>query len=112
MLNLLGVVILLGGLGGATFIWCTAEQIERQTRASGANAPGADSITQPHSPEDSRRYTHDVELYYGETGLLMNNWRRWWEETRQGKPFAYTIAVTSLAVASGLLYVGSAPRPR
>lgn len=111
MLNLLGVMILLSGLGSATFIWCTQDQIERQTRAAQTNAIGSASMTQPLSPEDSRRYTHDLEMSYGETGLLMDKWRRWWDELTHGKPLAETIAVASLVIASGLLYAGAVRRP-
>ena len=58
MLKVLGVVILVSGLGSATSIWLTQDRIDRQQSAGDA------SITGPLSPEDSRRYAHDVELYY------------------------------------------------
>ena len=99
MLNLLGVIILVGGLSTATSIWLAQDRIDRQRTAEGTDIPG------PPSPDDSRRYTHDVELYYGETGLLMDKWRRWWEEWTQGKPLAKVIAVASVVLASGLFYV-------
>jgi hypothetical protein len=111
MLNLLGVLILLGGLGSATFIWCAQDQIERQVQAAQKNGQVSGSSAQPLSPEDSRRYTHDVELYYGETGLLMDKWSRWWNELTHGKPLAEIIAVASLVVASALLYAASPRRP-
>jgi hypothetical protein len=111
MLNLLGVLILLGGLGSATFIWCAQDQIERQALAAQKNGQGSGTSAQPLSPEDSRRYTHDMEMYYGETGLLMDKWSRWWNELTHGKPLAETIAVASLVVASALLYA-AAPRRR
>jgi hypothetical protein len=104
-------MILLSGLGSATFIWCTQDQVERQARAAQTNKLGSGGMTQPLSPEDSRRYTHDVEMYYGETGLLMDKWERWWDELTRGKPLAEIIAVASLVVASGLLYAGAARRP-
>ena len=111
MLNLLGVLILLGGLGSATFIWCVQDQIERQALAAQTNGQGPGSSAQPLAPEDSRRYTHDVEMYYGETGILMDKWSRWWNELTHGKPLAETIAFSSLIVASGLLYATSPRRP-
>ena len=98
LLNLLGVIILLSGLGGATSIWLAQDRIDRQMAAGGTDATG------PLSPEDSRRYTHDVEMYYGETGMLMDKWERWWERMTHGKPLAETMAVVSLAAAGGLFY--------
>ena len=64
-------------------------------------------MTEPLSPEDSRRYTHDVEVYYGETGLLMEKWQRSLEEWTQGKPLAKLIAAGSLILATGLFYAGA-----
>jgi len=101
MLIVLGLVILVGGLSPAASIWLAQDRIDRQRSAGGTDIPG------PLSPEDSRRYTHDVELYYGETGLLMDKWRRWWEEWTQGKPLAKVIAVASLILASGLFYAAA-----
>ncbi len=97
-LNLVGVVILGAGLSTAASIWLTQDRIERQRSA------GDSSMTGPLAPEDSRRYTRDVEIYYGETGLLMEKWRRWLEEWTQGKPLAEVIAVASLILAGGLFY--------
>lgn len=103
-LILLGVVILLGGLGSSVSIWRAQDRIERQASARQMNDPGSVNIIQPLSPDDSRRYTRDVELYYGKTGVLLDKWTRWLEKMTQGKPLARTIAVASLLLASGLFY--------
>jgi hypothetical protein len=107
--SLLALIVLIGGLSSAASIWLAQDRIDRQSRAEGANTTG------PLSPEDSRRYTHDVEMYYGETGLLMDKWKRWLEKMTQGKPLATTIAVVSLALAVGLFYAaakrGNPPKP-
>ena len=108
LVNLLGLVILLGGLGSATFIWCEQDQMERRMNAAPLNEGDSASTAQPLSPEDSRRYTHDVEMSYGQTGLLVDKWKRWWAEWTHGKPLAKTIAVASLIMASGLFYAGAA----
>jgi hypothetical protein len=110
MLNLLGVMILVVGFGSATAIWRAQDQIDRQTNAGGTNDPGSAEIRGPLSPDDSRRYTHDVEVYYGKTGLLMDKWMRWLEELTRGKPLAKTIAVASLIVASWVFYVATGHR--
>jgi hypothetical protein len=93
MLKLLAVIVLAVGLGSAASIWLAQDRIDRQTSAAGADVSG------PLSPDDSRRYTHDVEVYYGETGLLMDKWERWLGAMTRGKPLATTIAVVSVGAA-------------
>jgi len=100
-LRLLGMTILVAGLSSAASIWLAQDRIDRQKRVEGMNA------AEPLSPEDSRRYTHDVELYYGETGMLMEKWKRCFAEMTHGKGLAGTIAVASLVVGSGLFYVAA-----
>ena len=90
-LNWLGLLILLVGLGSARVIWENQDRIDRQDREG----------TTALAPEDSRRYSHDVEQYYGETGLLVDKWRGWFEGLAHGKALAKTIAVLSLVAASG-----------
>jgi hypothetical protein len=99
VLRVLAVIILVSGLGSAISIWVAQDRIDGQTRAEGTDIAG------PLSPEDSRRYTHDMEVYYGQTGLLLDKWGRWWEEMTHGKPLARAIAVTSLVVAGGVFYL-------
>jgi hypothetical protein len=104
MLSLLGLIILVSGLAVAASIWVAQDRLDRQTSAGGGDT------TSPLPLEDSRRYTHDVELYYGQTGILVDKWRRWWEEWTHGKPLARVMAVASLILASGLFYA-AANRP-
>ena len=101
MLKLLSLIILVAGFATTASIWLAQDRIDRQRGADGTE------ITGPLSPEDSRRYTHDVELYYGATGLLMDKWRRWWAEWTQGKPLAKVVAVASLIMAGGLFYAAA-----
>jgi|CZKM01.1.fsa_nt_gi hypothetical protein len=96
-LNLLGLVVLLAGFGSAIVIWQAQDRIDRQNRDGG----NADTGAAPLAPEDSRRYTHDVEQYYGETGLLADKWTRWFEGLAHGKSLAKTIAGLSVVAASG-----------
>ena len=98
-LRLVAVVILVIGLSSAVSIWVVQDRVDRQRNA------GAPNATEPVSPDDSRRYTHDVEMYYGQSGLLAERWKRSLQELTHGKPLAYTIAGASLASAGALLYV-------
>ncbi len=99
MLNALGVTILVAGLSTAVSLWLAQDRIDSQRDAGDAD------VTAPLSPEDSRRYTHDVEVYYGQTGLLMEKWRRWCEEWTHGKPLAEVIGVTAVISAGGVFYL-------
>jgi hypothetical protein len=99
MLKVLGVIILVAGLSTAASIWLAQDRIDR------LRTDGEADVNGPLSPEDSRRYTHEVEVYYGQTGLLMEKWRRWWEEWTQGKLLAEVIKVSSVILASGVFYM-------
>jgi hypothetical protein len=101
-LNLLSVMILAGGLGWAGSIWLAQDRIDRQTKA--AMMAG---YTEPLSADDSRRYSHDVEVYYGKSGLLLDKWTRRLEALTHGKGLAEVIAVVSVAVAGGLFFVAA-----
>ena len=100
-LKLLGLLILLAGLGSALFIWRAQDRLDRQDTAG----EDADMAAAPLAPEDSRRYTHDVEQYYGKTGLLADEWTRWFEGLAHGKSLAKTIGVLSLVAAGGCFLV-------
>jgi hypothetical protein len=104
-LNLLGAIILIAGLSSAASIWLEQDRIDRQKSARGDNS------AEPLSPQDSRRYTHDVELYYGETGMLMEKWKAWFRNMTQRKPLAETIAVGSVGLAAGLFFLGTRHTP-
>ena len=105
-LKLAGLVILLVGFGSAVVIWRAQDRIDRQHGDGGI----ADTGAAPLAPEDSRRYTHDVEQYYGETGLLADRWARWFEGLAHGKSLAKTIVVLSLLAASGCFFSARVPR--
>jgi hypothetical protein len=96
-LKLLGLLILVIGFGGAVFIWRAQDHLDRQN----GNGGDADLAAAPLAPEDSRRATHEVEMYYGKTGLLMDKWTRWFEGLLHGKSLAKTLAALSVVAASG-----------
>ena len=97
-LNWLGVLVLLAGLGSAALIWRAQDRIDRENEA----ALTADPAT-PLSPLDSRRQVRDVELYYGNAGVLMEKA----DELLHGKPLAKSIAVVSVITATGLFLVAA-----
>jgi hypothetical protein len=96
----------------ATSIWLAQDQIDRQARAAGTSDLETAEGAGPLAPDDSRRYTHAVKVYYGETGLLLDKWKRGLEGLTQGKALAKTIAVSCLVVASGFFYIAAVCYPR
>jgi hypothetical protein len=107
LLRWMGVVIFVGGLSTAVSIWIPQDRLERQMRAQRTNDLTPGRILGPLSAEDSRRYTHDAELYYGKSGLLMDKTTRWMEGLSEGKPLAWTVGAVSVALA-GALFLGAA----
>jgi hypothetical protein len=106
--KLAGLLILLAGLGSSVFVWLAQDRIDRQERKQGV----ADMAAAPLEPDDSRLYTHDMELYYGQSGLLVDKWRRWFEGLARGKSLAKTIAVLSLAAGGGCFLMAKGPKTR
>jgi hypothetical protein len=100
-LNLLGAVALLVGLVSAALIWQAQERIERQEAAQGADSAA------PLSPLDSRKQVRDVEIYYGKSGVLIEEA----EQLLHGKPLAKTIAILSLVTGGGFFLVAARLRP-
>lgn len=106
-LQLLGVAIIVVGLVAAFFNWHSQDVIERQARARQTNELAGAAAAEPLPPDDSRRYTHDVEMYYGKTGMLVDSWTRVLESWTHGKRLSVVIAIGSLAVAGGCFFVGA-----
>jgi hypothetical protein len=100
-LNWIGVVILCAGLGGAILDWRAQDRIDRENEAAQIADPDA-----PLSPLDSRKHVRDVEIYFGKSGVLIEEV----EDLFQGKPLAKTIAVVSVITAAGL-FIAAARLP-
>jgi hypothetical protein len=94
----LGSVILVLGLSAAGWVWYDQDRIDRQNEAIQTDESGA-----PLAPLDSRKHVRDVQLYYGNLGVLMEKA----EGLLHGKPLAKTIAVASAMTAAGLFMIAS-----
>jgi hypothetical protein len=102
-LNLIAVIILVVGLSGAALIYHRA-----------ANLPGgasgyetADGTILPISPEDSKMYRHNLEVYGGKLNVMMDDFRRWFVGLWQGKPLAVIIACSTLIISYGFFYAAN-----
>jgi hypothetical protein len=101
-LNLISAIILVIGLSGAALIYHHA-----------ANLPGAsgyetaDGTILPISPEDSKMYRHNLEVYGGKLNVMMDDFRRWFEGLWQGKSLAVIIACTTIVISYGFFYAAN-----
>jgi hypothetical protein len=101
-LNLLSVVILVVGLGSATWIYRTAGNDSRNI--SGYEEEGGSVY--PVNPEDSKKFLRDMELYGGKTSVLLYEFRVWFVGRWQGKSLAYTVACISVLISLGAYAAG------
>jgi hypothetical protein len=99
-LNLIGIIVLLVGLGGALSIYRCAD-------GHGTSPWGyeeGDGSVYPVRPEDSKKYLRDLELYGGKANVLATELRLWLVECFQGKTLAFTIAFLTILVSLVFLY--------
>ena len=94
-LNLLGAAIVVVGLLSATCLWIAQERIDRQSAV-----PPSDAIDQL-PVLDSRKQVRELERYYGQSGVLMEELVEWLKSLGHGKRLAATIAVASSVVGAG-----------
>ena len=96
LLNLIGIVILVAGLGSVALI-------ERNARMEDASAMEDSEAT--HAllhPEDYGSYVRSAEEMGGKMGLLLDGWLRSAEGLGHSRPFAVVIAIVSLIAATGI----------
>ena len=93
-----GAIVLFVGICLAAFIYWSAP-------AAVDSTVYADS---PLAPDDSRRYAHDTQVYFGKTGALADKWTRTISSWSQPKPLAITIVFVSVALAGGCFWAAGA----
>ncbi len=97
LLNYIGLVILIVGLGAGEFIYW------RSLR----EAPVA---ADADSPYDSRVYEQTMERTVGIFGVLMDEWSRTVAKLEEPRAFAMTVAVVSMVAAGGCFIVAARMR--
>jgi hypothetical protein len=90
-LYLITALILFAGLGSATFIYLTAE-----------NVSDNNLILQS---EISKAYRHDLELVGGKMNVLADEFLRWFDSLWRGKPLAFTVACITIILSFGVFFV-------
>jgi hypothetical protein len=102
-LKLISTIILLVGLGSAIVIYQTAENATDITL--GYEVVGGD--VSPITPENSKRYVHDLELYGGKAAVLANEFRYWFIGLWDGKSLAFTSACITIFISLGLYFIAN-----
>jgi hypothetical protein len=97
-LNLIGAISLLVGLASAAVVYHRAAH--DPSRALGYEA--ADGTIYPIMPGDSKLYRHNLEVYGGKFGVMLDDFRRWFAGLWQGKSLAVMIAAAALLIAWAL----------
>ena len=99
-LNLIGAIILLVGSGSAILIYHTAENDSNNV----LGYVEGDGSVYPVTPEDSKLYLRDLELYGGKANVLADEFRRWFVGLWHGKSLAFTVACLTILISFGVFY--------
>jgi hypothetical protein len=102
-LYLLGAIVLFAGLSGAVLIY-------RGAAGDSVQATGyeiVDGIAYPTTPENSKMYVHDMEVFGGKSAVLADEFRRWFVALWQGRSLAATVACCSVIISLGLCIAAS-----
>lgn len=100
-LYLITALILLVGLGSAILIYLTAEN--DSDSVLGYKVVGG--YAYPITPEDSKMYKHDLELYGGKANVLANEFMHWFVGLWHGKSLAFTVACGTIFISFGVFFV-------
>ena len=87
-------IILLVGFGSAVLIYLTTEN-------DSGSVLGHEAIT----PENSKMYAHDLELYGGKANVLADELMRWFAGLWHGKSLAFTIACITIFISFVFFFV-------
>jgi len=98
VLYLSAAAILVAGLAGSLFIYLTAE-----------NNPGGDQgyeivggYVYSSGSANTKKYTHDLELYGGKAAVLAEQFSRWFRGLWHGRSLAFTVACVAMLLSSGI----------
>jgi hypothetical protein len=99
-LNLISAMIIVAGLGSSFLIYQMARNDTYGASDYEADNRGILSIT----PENSKLYRHNLEIYGGKFAIIMDDFRRWFVGLWYGKSLAFIIACTTVIISFILFY--------
>ena len=97
-LYLVSFIILLVGFGSAVWIYQTAG--DSSNNDLGYEIVGGNVY--PTTPSNTKRYSHDLELYGGKAAVLADQLSRWCAALWYGKTLAFTVACIALVLSVGV----------
>jgi hypothetical protein len=103
-LYLISAIILMVGLSSSIWIYLTAENYSKNILGYEVAGDNAYLIT----PENSKKYVHDLELYGGKATVLANELMIWFDGLWHGKSLALTIGCVTLFIALGFFFAARA----
>ena len=102
-LYLISAIILLVGLSSSILIYLTAGNDSKNVLGYEIVGGNAYLIT----PEDSKKYIHDLTLYGGKAAVLADEFSRWFVGLWHGKSLAFTVACITIFISFGVFFVAS-----
>jgi hypothetical protein len=100
-LYFVSAIILLIGLGSSTWIYLLAEN--NLKRVYGYEIVGSNAYL--ITPDNSKKYVHDLELYGGKANVLANEFISWFVGLWHGKSLAFTVACITIFISLGIFFV-------
>src|SRR5262252_2094159 len=100
------VLVLVAGLGGAGWIYRTADD--------GPDLSGAyqiivvNGVPQTIAPNESKAYMRDLQRYGGKMAVIFDDIGRWWNGLWHGRSLALSVGFIAVLVAFGLYFLALA----
>jgi hypothetical protein len=98
-LNLISAIILVVGFGSAAFVY--------QRAGNDPYGQVADGTIYLVTPENSKLYRHNLEVYGGKLNVIMDDFMRWFAGLWHGKSLAFIIACSSIIISLGFFYAAN-----
>ena len=99
-LYLISAVILLAGLISSVWIYLTAGNDSENVLGYEIVGGNAYLI----SPENSKKYVHDLKLIGGNAAVFADEFSRWFIGLWHGKSLAFTVACIAIVVSLGFFF--------
>ncbi len=103
ILNIASVVILVAGFGGSAWIYQRA--VDSSRNVLGYEQEGGSAY--PVSPEDSKRFMRDLELYGGKANIFAYELRSWFAGLWHGRSLAVILACLTILASYGCFYAAN-----
>lgn len=106
-LQVSAIVILVAGLVGAAMIYKASADYSRRVQAY--ESGGGEVLP---SPDNSKQFLRDLQLYGGTANVLAYQLRTWFADLWRGKSLACMIALITILVSLAIFYAARRLPPR